>query len=72
MAVPKSKKRPAEELEEYYTQPASWTRIAGLLPSDAQAEEARKRIKNGENKDGVIDELVDQLLFAKAEFFGNK
>ena len=45
-------------------------RIVGILPSDAQLEEARKRIEDGENKDDVIDELADTNLLAEAELFG--
>ena len=71
-AVPKSKKRSAEELQEYYTQPDDGMRIVGILPSDAQLEEARKRIEDGENKDDVFDELADTKLLAEAELFANK
>ena len=70
-AVPKSKNRSAEELKEYYTQPASGTRIVGRLPRDAQLEEMRKRIKDGENKDHVVAGMVDQLLWEEG-FFSNK
>ena len=58
-AVPKSKKRSAEELEDYYTQPASGMRLVGRLLSDEQLEEVRKKIKNGENRADVVDEVVD-------------
>ena len=57
-------------MKEYYGQPDDRMRIVGILPSDAQLEEARKRIEDGENKDDVIDELADTNLLAEAELFG--
>ena len=72
MAVQKPKTGSAKELKEYYAQPASGMRIVGRLPSDAELEEARRRVRDGESKEEVLAELLDRNLFTEAEMFGRE
>ena len=53
--------RPQAEVEEYWSQPAESMRIVGILPSDEQAEEARKTLRAGANEDEVINDFLIEI-----------
>ncbi len=63
-------KRTAQETLEYFTQPYDGTMLVGVLPSQAQINEAKKKIKAGGNKREIIGALTVKALEAERKLFG--
>ncbi len=63
------KSRPASHHDDYWVQPAENIRVVGKGPTQKQLEEARARIKAGEDEGRVFDELLGQVLDANVRMW---
>ena len=61
------KNRPSKKLSDHYTQPSSSIRIVGILPTDEQLDAARLKLKRGDNRKAVVDELLETALRAESQ-----
>ena len=62
------KSRPASQ-DDYWAQPAENIRVVGKGPTQKQLEDARARIKAGEDESRVFDELLGQVLNANVRMW---
>ena len=62
------KSRPASQ-DDYWVQPAENIRVVGKGPTQKQLEDARARVKAGEDEGRVVDELLGQVLNANVRMW---
>ena len=60
------KSRPASQ-DDYWVQPADGVVLVDVGPTEKDLEDARARIRAGEDRDRVINELVGKVLDARVE-----
>ena len=61
------KSRPASQHDDYWVQPADGIVLVDVGPTGKDLEDARARIRAGEDRDQVINELVGKVLDARVE-----
>ena len=61
------KPRPASQHDDYWVQPADGVVLVDVGPTEKDLEDARARIRAGEDRDRVINELVGKVLDARVE-----
>ena len=59
------KSRPASQQDDYWVQPADGIVLVDVGPTGKDLEDARARIRAGEDRDQVINELVGKVLEAR-------
>ena len=61
------KSRPASQHDDYWVQPADGVVLVDVGPTEKDLEDARARIRAGEDRDRVINGLVGKVLDARVE-----
>ena len=61
------KSRPVSQHDDYWVQPADGIVLVDVGPTEKDLEDSRARIRAGEDRDRVINELVGKVLDARVE-----